>query len=173
MNQIIYVPGLKKYTRETSCIISLYLREVDIPPGALIFTDKGNAFFYKKEPILSSLFMISTIQYPPEVHQYLSPNDNKYHGIAKAKWKRYQLDFPDEPLHDISSDAFLIKCLTHTDPIVIQKYFRNNFCLGFRNVSSLHYEKIIEGNISRSRIKRKKRIEFVEKYRKLFSETSL
>jgi len=45
--------------------------------------------------------------YPPAVHHYLSPNDNRLHGTAKQNWRHSGTDFTD----DVESSLRLLKQL--------------------------------------------------------------
>jgi hypothetical protein len=50
------------------------------------------------------------VAYPAPVHQYLSPNDNRLHGAAKARWRNSRVDFKNDVesslmlLHDLDVD---------------------------------------------------------------------
>ena len=60
--------------------------------------------------------------YPAPVHQHLSPNDNRLHGTAKARWRNSGVDFED----DVESSLLL---LSHLDVELVAHgamWFRRN-----------------------------------------------
>lgn len=69
--------------------------------------------------------------YPPPVHQYLSPNDNHLHGVAKKRWRALGLDHSD----DVLSTLTLMHCIDQISESSIQTWFRRNFLLDQKEVS--------------------------------------
>ena len=62
--------------------------------GCVALSDNGNSFY---EDVLCELGLERHICYPAVVHQFLSANDNRYHGSAKKVWR--------ETIHDYSNDV--------------------------------------------------------------------
>ena len=62
----------------------------------MVMSDNGNAIIHSKdgnrESPLTSAGFNTLKQYPAAVHQFLSPNDNRYHGVAKQKWRNSGVD---------------------------------------------------------------------------------
>jgi hypothetical protein len=54
--------------------------------------------------VLESLGFAKHVPYPAPVHQHLSPNDNRLHGTAKARWRNSGVDFQD----DVESSLLLL-----------------------------------------------------------------
>jgi len=61
------------------------------------------------------------VTYPADVHQYLSPNDNKLHG-CKAKW--YQGYYEEEG--EVEHSLRLMKLLDEETVANSKRYFDNN-----------------------------------------------
>ena len=59
------------------------------------------------------------------MHQFLSPNDNKLHGIAKNKWRAMRPNFQD----DVRSSLLLMKCLDDVAADTIRGFFTKNLFL--------------------------------------------
>ena len=103
---------------DNSSICTMY------PPNCTILSDNGNSFKDGEKDILIDLGFKYHLCYPAVVHQYLSPNDNKFHGAAKRKWKNLGLDFTD----DVKSSIALLHCLDECC-IDVQAWFHNNLRL--------------------------------------------
>jgi hypothetical protein len=110
-DRIIYVGNDKNekrtYVREGPELLRLFFSVYDIPPGATVFTDEGGAFFENQKSVLESLGFKNHRTYPPDVHQYLSPNDNRLHGTSKRTWRSSDVDHSD----DIESCLCLLNLL--------------------------------------------------------------
>ena len=96
----------------------------------MIFTDRGKAFLEKKEQIIPKYYKTRTATYPPPIHQYLSPNDNHYHGAAKARWEAIKRRKKWGPGDTVKSELCLLNLLTYTREDVIKEYFEKNLFLG-------------------------------------------
>lgn len=142
-SRIVYEAG-KAYTAESSecytLVIDKYLASGGIPPQALICHDGGNAF----KPAGVSIFDDYTVDgvenvkldhavYPSPVHQYLSPNDNKIHGI-KSKW---YLEY--EELDDVCRVLRLMQLLDQEMVANAARYFSENIL----NVKPSHIPLIV------------------------------
>ena len=128
------------YTRETGSLIrkalilwKTYGFDLDeenqkIPldfSKCFIFSDGGGAFTSGGRSVLQTFGVGGTDSYPSSVHQYLSPNDNKLHGEAKAKWrasKYYEDTEVDGPL-------YLLNALSTVPKDHISGWFHRNFLL--------------------------------------------
>ena len=86
-NQVVWLGGSSHYVPESRALVERFRATNQIPPNSVIFHDKGNAFMDHGESIIPSLFGTLSATYPPLVHQFLRPNDNRFHGAAKAKWR--------------------------------------------------------------------------------------
>ena len=90
---VVVIPdeeGSKTYVRECPFIVRHFIDHYwDVLKGMddlVIYTDNGNSIFPKyddsgeKEPLLQKEYGIHQIPLPAPVHQFISPNDNSYHG---------------------------------------------------------------------------------------------
>ncbi len=84
-DRIIYVQSKKTYFAESPEVYEHFLTRYEIPKDDLILHDGGNAFKRRKTSIFDNLGLKNHVVYPADVHQFLSPNDNKLHG-CKSIW---------------------------------------------------------------------------------------
>lgn len=110
------------YVAERSDLVHKFFEIYAVGKNWKILSDKGRAFFPKGESVLKELGFSSHLTYPPEVHHYLSPNDNHLHGSAKSKWRSMALEYKD----DVHSSLALLNCLQTTSPRDIKDWFNNN-----------------------------------------------
>ena len=110
--RIIYIGAEKNETRiyasESAEFLRRFFALYEIPPNVVVFSDNGKSFFPGGVSALESLGFAKHVSYPAPVHQHLSPNDNRLHGTAKAKWRNSGVDFKD----DVESSLLL---LSHLD----------------------------------------------------------
>lgn len=66
------------------------------------------------------------VEYQPDIHQLLSPNDNKWHGIAKDKWKQLRRERMIGSEDGVQSSLLLLKSLIEIKPENIKKIFKRN-----------------------------------------------
>lgn len=109
--RIIYI-GAKKnethtYASENADILRRFFALYQIPLNVVVFSDNGKSFFPGGVSVLESLGFTKHVSYPAPVHQYLSPNDNRLHGTAKASWRNIGVDFKD----DVESSLLLLNHL--------------------------------------------------------------
>jgi hypothetical protein len=90
-----------------------------------IFSDQGNSFFGKEGSTLTGIGFKTHRGYPPCVHQYLSPNDNRLHGVAKSKWQLTKLAYGD----DIESSLSLLHYLDEVSQRQQREWCNRNFSL--------------------------------------------
>jgi hypothetical protein len=88
-------------------------------------SDNGNAFKKGEKSIIKELGYGKHLYYPASVHQYLSPNDNRLHGVAKAVWRSQFKDFTD----DVLTSVGLMKCLDDVSEDNIRNWFNSNLFL--------------------------------------------
>ena len=129
-NQIDVLEGSKHYVPESAAILHRFLSISQIPLGCVIFSDKGNAFRDHNGPVIPQYHDARTFTYPPLIHHIISPNDNHFHGAAKAKWRAMYAKMGWGSGDAVESDLCLLGYLTHTDPRAIQGYFERNLFLG-------------------------------------------
>lgn len=126
-SRVNYIPGNKKYyvgekPEMYEHFIKMYEAKGVLPRGALILHDGGNAFKRGNESIFPALGFTNHETYASAVHQFLSPNDNKLHGV-KATWSKEYYKF--EAGDTISASLRLMQLLdeaTHHS----RQYFRDN-----------------------------------------------
>ena len=92
-DRVIYTNSTKNFYGESPEVYETFLGSFKgpraIPREALILHDGGRAFKRQKESILESAGFNNHVEYPTDVHQYLSPNDNRLHGCKAAWYEEY------------------------------------------------------------------------------------
>lgn len=110
--RILYIGAEKNETRlyasESAELLRRFFALYQLPPNVVVFSDNGKSFFPGGVTALESLGFAKHVSYPAPVHQHLSPNDNRLHGTAKARWRNRGVDFED----DVESSLLL---LSHLD----------------------------------------------------------
>lgn len=110
-SRVIYIGAEKNETRiyasESAELLLRFFALYPIPPNVVVFSDNGRSFFPGGVSALESLGFAKHVPYPAPVHQYLSPNDNRLHGTAKASWRNSGVDFKD----DVESSLLLLNHL--------------------------------------------------------------
>jgi len=71
------------YVPESMELLGFYGAMVDVPPNSVIFHNRGNAFMSQGDSVVPQVFSVKAAVYLPIVHQFFSPNDNRFHGTAK------------------------------------------------------------------------------------------
>lgn len=100
----------RTYVSESAALLRRFFELYRVPTRAVVFSDHGAAFFPDGFSALTPLGFAKHVPYPAPVHQYLSPNDNRLHGTAKARWRNSRVDFKDDVesslmlLHDLDVD---------------------------------------------------------------------
>lgn len=107
-NRIIYL-GVEQnetrlYASESAELLRRFFALYPIPLNVVVFSDNGKSFFPGGMSALESLGFAKHVSYPAPVHQYLSPNDNRLHGTAKASWRNSGVDFKN----DVESSLLLL-----------------------------------------------------------------
>jgi transposase len=110
--RVVYIGTEKNETRiyasESSELLQRFFALYQIPPNVVALSDNGKSLFPCGVSVLESLGFAKHVSYPAPVHQHLSPNDNRLHGTAKARWRSSGVDFKD----DVESSLLL---LSHLD----------------------------------------------------------
>lgn len=94
----------RTYVNESAELLRRFFNLYRIPKQVVVFSDNGSAFFPDGASALTPLGFAKHVSYPAPVHQYLSPNDNRLHGAAKARWRSSGVDFKD----DVESSLMLL-----------------------------------------------------------------
>lgn len=109
--RVIYIGADRNETRiyasESAGLLRRFFALYQIPRNVVVFSDNGKSFFPSGASALESLGFAKHVSYPAPVHQYLSPNDNRLHGTAKASWRNSGVDFTD----DVESSLLLLNHL--------------------------------------------------------------
>lgn len=111
--RVIYIGSAKNETRtyasESADLLRRFFALYQVPCKGVVFSDNGTAFFPGGVSSLEALGFTKHGPYPAPVHQHLSPNDNRLHGAAKARWRNSGVDFKDDVesslrlLHDLDT----------------------------------------------------------------------
>lgn len=112
-DRVVYV-GKDKYQTETYVaespdLLKRFFKKYKVPQGMMVLSDEGNAFSENGESVLLKLGFDQHVTFPPSVHQYLSVNDNPWHGDAKQLWRTLGVDFSDDAESSISLLSILDK----------------------------------------------------------------
>jgi len=133
-SQIVYLPDTKDlYVAESRAVLEVFLernKNVLMEKNPLIFRDGGPAFGSEKSGFpLANYHCIAEIQYPSAVHQWISPNDQTYHGRAKEKWRQCPDYAKDELRSSLSLLHFLNEEFESGHSQAVQDDFSKNFWL--------------------------------------------
>lgn len=109
--RVIYLGTEKNETRtyatESAELLRRFFELYRVRSKEVVFSDNGTAFFPGGVSALEALGFKRHVSYPAPVHQHLSPNDNRLHGTAKARWRNSGVDFKD----DVESSLMLLNYL--------------------------------------------------------------
>ena len=95
----------KKFVREAGWMVPQMLNNYQIRCRDF-HTDNGAALFPKGKSAVTPLGF-NHFTSPPAIHQYVSPNDNSLHGVAKRLWRTERRDFSN----DVESTLHLMHLL--------------------------------------------------------------
>jgi hypothetical protein len=137
-NRVVYIgkeSGEKRVkVSESPELLRNFFGQYKVKKETVILSDQGRAYFEGGNDVLLDLGFKTHATYPPPVHQYLSPNDNRLHGSSKASWRNSGVDFSD----DVSSCLLL---LNHLDVDITndsKKWFQQNMKnLSFKDLDAL------------------------------------
>ena len=138
--RIVYVPprsekASKAVVAATQDRVKDFLAHCKIPKDSVVLSDQGDEF-----AVLDKSAFVKHIVYPPPVHQWLSPNDNRLHGAAKQRWRNLGLDFHD----DAEALVSFLKCLDDSMDGV-PGWFEANLQVGSKAVSRETVDQLIRG----------------------------
>lgn len=141
---VIYHTAAKHshFCREDEWMLVRYFELVEdwLPKDAIIFRDEGKAYDTCFSKIQASAGIDKVIVYPPAVHELLSPNDNKVHGIAKERWRRCDFYKKDA----VESSLSLLHFLRNVDGESISTFFTENFFYNSRtSFTKAEVEKVV------------------------------
>ncbi len=94
----------RTYVSESAGLLQRFFKLYPVPERVVVFSDNGAAFFPDGVSALTPLGFRKHVAYPAPVHQYLSPDDDRLHGTAKARWRNSRVDFKD----DVESSLMLL-----------------------------------------------------------------
>src|SRR3989338_5042025 len=159
MSRCVYVGKPKTETRtfvsESPSLVRLFFERYGVPKDCVIYSDNGKSFFEDGTSVLGELGFSKHLTYPACVHQFLSPNDNRHHGAAKAAWRNAGIEFTNDVLAAIRLLRFLDKDATaHSE-----EYFNRNLLLiseessktmiNGRKMTKMSTSKIVYGSTNR------------------------
>lgn len=125
-SRVVYIGAEKNerrlYAAESPDLLRMFFELYDIPDDVVVFSDNGKAFSPGGARALEGLGFAKHVAYPAAVHQYLSPNDNRLHGTAKASWRTSGIDFKD----DVASSLLLLNHLDVDLSTHGAKWFKRN-----------------------------------------------
>lgn len=121
--QIVYIESSKHFAGEKAEYVEKALSLWTLEKNSIFLHDDGNAFKKGSESVFASRVGDFDLSYPSAVHQFLSPNDNNLHGVAKAKWRNSGLNFAD----DVNSTLNLMWQLQQVPGLSIREWWVRNF----------------------------------------------
>ena len=125
-SRVIYVGKTKGergcYCAESASLVRRFFQHYGVPQGATILSDEGGAFSEQGKSVLLDIRFQKHVRYPSDVHHFLSPNDNRLHGTAKASWRAAGLDYKD----DVKSCLALLSLLDRDIKAHSAAWFRRN-----------------------------------------------
>ena len=134
-NRIVYIPPNKpstKYCSERPEFVRKFFELYsNVPFSTRIITDGGLGFKENQDDVFELMGFENHYTLPSSVHQYLSVNDNKVHGIAKRQWKT---ELPNRS-DDIVSTLHLMYLLDQVENKTIMQFFYNNFLLPHNEIT--------------------------------------
>lgn len=143
----------KKFTKECSDIVKSYfvLMEKHFSKDTLIFHDAGTCFAKAKQYVLNREIVGCFKEYPAAIHEILSWNDNRLHGVAKAKWRSMKHHFKN----DAEASLALIDLLRKVPKESIKRDFERNFAVSLKgNARTEKIQDLLSGTITISEEKR-------------------
>jgi len=129
-DRIRYVAGKGDagvYVPESSELVRMFFERYDFVEGCHVLSDNGSAF----SGDLTEFGFARHERFPAPVHQWLSPNDNRLHGEAKAQWRAEMRDFSD----DVAATLSLMHKLDWVDSAHIREWFDRNLMLSERSIT--------------------------------------
>jgi transposase len=129
----------KFYCAESPELLSLFFKYHGNVIGGNAISDNGNSF----SEGLQQFGFAKYQQYPAAVHQYLSPNDNRFHAEGKIPWRNDKtINFKD----DVDSSLALMWYFDKVPSKNIKGYFTKNFQIDNPEVTNEAAKSIMEKN---------------------------
>jgi hypothetical protein len=123
-DRVVYKQG-SNYTGESPELYEHFLHHYEakgkLGRADLFLHDGGRAYKRGTMSIFDTLGFINHVVFPSDVHQYLSPNDNKLHG-CKATWSEEYHEIGDS----LSAPLRLMELIDFDTVNNSRTYFRNN-----------------------------------------------
>jgi hypothetical protein len=119
------------YVSEKAEVFDLFLKIYDIDRSIKLMSDNGTSYGSEENDYFVKKGITKRFRYPACVHQLLSPNDNKFHGEAKAKWRAGVRDWSD----GVDVTLRLMHELDNVPGKHVRSYFSKNFCLQSSNLT--------------------------------------
>ena len=160
-SRVVAVPRVtgkySKYVRESPWMVKTFfsLHSDHLTQSDVFFHDEGGCFMEAGFSVLATLGYFNEYTYPPSVHMYLSPNDNKFHGAAKRAWRKSGVDMKD----DVASSLRLMFEFDCIKSKSIRSWWKYNFNLNNKCVLRERMEDLVRG-------RRKNLVERSEYYQK-------
>lgn len=124
--RVVYIGKEKNETRtyaaESADLLRRFFEVYQVRTKGVVFSDNGAAFFPGGVSALEKVGFKKHVPYPSPVHQHLSPNDNRLHGSAKARWRNCGVDFKD----DVESSLRLLGYLDEEIENHSKMWFKRN-----------------------------------------------
>lgn len=99
-DRIVYIgkdKGEKEtYAKESPDLLRRFFSRYGVKSDWIAFSDNGNAFYENGESVLKALGFKDHHNYPANVHQFISMNDNPLHGTSKGSWRTSGVDYSDD-----------------------------------------------------------------------------
>lgn len=128
-DRVIYIgksTGEKRtYVAESTDLVRRFFKLYGVG-CEVIFSDGGNSLLEQGKSVLLDVRFKDHVVYPADIHQFLSPNDNKLHGAAKQKWRQSSLDYKD----DVQASLTLLQYLDDVPASVRKRWWRHNLMMG-------------------------------------------
>lgn len=141
--------GSRTFVRESMHLlknfIEYYWDEFQDKNDLVVYSDNGSALFHRyekkspAEPVLEKEYNITQRRLPSAVHEYLSPNDNKFHGIVKAQWRSDPRVYSD----DSRAVASFLHLCDQVSKDTVENMFIKNFKLDGGQVTKEDVEDIV------------------------------
>jgi hypothetical protein len=124
----------KKYVGESKGLVDMFMNHyADLDwEYAFVMSDGGAAFKRGEVSAFEMYQCEKTYVFPSAIHQFLSPNDNKWHGVAKQKWRSDVKDHSD----DVVSSLYLLYCLDEVSEEVMVAWWDKNFLWDMKKPST-------------------------------------
>lgn len=127
--QVVVLKRKKRttYCRESADILRKFfaIYKEKLPKECVIFRDASDAYKGFCDEMVNAGVVSDWIEYEPSVHEFLSPNDNPLHGIAKKRWIKRGPRGKD----DVLSSMKLLYELGNIETDKIKGAFTANFFL--------------------------------------------